>query len=562
MALTQAQVDALSTYSERYDQEHPSLSFVDWLTQQGQGQLVADLVSTLEANGDTATLQAIRETPPAAPHALTPEESWAKYAQPADVPPQGQAWGLDSGGKWRLVPVAPGGKFVGGHYIPPQRPGGPREPAAADVRFSDPKRIAATATALAADWSALFFDVAPRGATSDKGLTPGIGTIDQGTDYAYEGGSIYPQISHAEAPGDWPSIASQATALHRWWDAPPWPDFFTSSRSLAWYRVYTDAQGYRAYRQWTLAELQAFRLGFMLGVSGFECLKAEVMRDASNDIACKVDTHGAPPLATVLSLCEIFPLAQCSISASVTHRRNLKIAAAIAGAVVAAVFLPALAPKLAASLHAIAGKIGGAIAGAVNGSKASAAKGASAAQQAVSAVAQHVADRIVGPPAPQEQQGPPAPNEQPPSAPPAAASGMPAPPTNATSADFQAYATAIAQWYQEQLSQQQAQASASLQAANAAAAAAKAPTDAAAAAAQLEAARAQQQAMQQQQQTLANEVARIGQLATQVAAGTLSPDQAALQVATTDAPSAHSQNVWIAAAAGAAFLALMLNQPR
>lgn len=307
------------------------------------------------------------ESPPAGAAVSTadlPAAAWATFAQPAKAPDAGKAWGLDQNGHWRQVPLAAGGKMVKGHYVPPQRPGGPREPASADVRFTDPKRIATTAACLANDWNAVFLGVAPRGAPDQHGVSPGIGTIKAGIDYYYEGGAIYPDVTKA-TPDQWSSIASRAKSLWAWWQNPPWPNWFTRRDSLGWYRVYTDNDGFRAYKPWTLEELQQLRYNFMLAAPGYQCPIQEVYRDAQNDMKASIDMHGTS--GTVLAMKQVFPLARCSPSQTDQRNHYLKVGALVTGAVFGGIALAHVIASHAAAASAAASAGGSSGAGAAAG---------------------------------------------------------------------------------------------------------------------------------------------------------------------------------------------------
>lgn len=439
MALTVAQVDQVNDLAAEYDAAESPLSFADYLRDRGEAPLLAELVATLEAAGDTESLAAI-ETVPERPR--TPESIWQEYVGLFDAPLEGGPWALNSSGKWFEVSTqAPGGR-VGTYqgrsiYVPPAHPDGAASEAqlfpgntSPELRFTDQKFRMARAAILQDDpkalWYDLFFRVAPRGGGP---FGSGLAWYDDGAEYTSEGGERWPDLK----PDD--PIAKE---LDAWWRSQDFGHHFPGQgpgNPLSWLRVYTDPEGFQRYKAWSHAEIREFLFRYMLGVNPGVVCTPEELNGYLAGIWTEQETRWHVAHNDRSSFWP-FPLTPFSFCDSPTQRRHKKVIRALSKAVALAgiiwlgvMFGPVVFAKMKTVMAAMAPRLKDAIA-------------QRAASPDAADPAQAEATRILSSPETQA----------------AIARGeLPPPPTSTADPAFQDYAAILAQWYmQRQLEEQRA----------------------------------------------------------------------------------------------------------
>lgn len=307
---------------------------------------------------------------------LTPSAVYAMAGPPKGSGP----WAINSAGDWfKVTKRAPGSKIVGNIYVPPSHPSVRKtipelqKKIPAEVRFTDPKMIAANRATVKGAFYDLFFNIAPRGC-GPEGLGAGREFQDSEDDYDCEGGNLYPSLS----PGD-----SQALELAHWWGSRhAWDRRYGTPNqlSLNWLRVYTDSNGYQRYKPWSRGEVSKYFDRWMLAKDGYVCGGDEVLRLANQTMSEQSRRQAAQPEGayTPHYVWHIGPLSQCAPTSSSRRRKAIKKAAAIGAVVAGGIFLGKfIAAKVAAAGGA--STAGAAAAGAGTAAEAGAATAAAAA---------------------------------------------------------------------------------------------------------------------------------------------------------------------------------------
>lgn len=353
-----ADAGRLAELAAEYDAAPRTQSFADWMRAGGHGALLELFIAALEAQGDTATLALIAETPetfggePAQP-LLTPEESWARFDAPTSPGP----WALGANGRWfKASTMAQGGKvesYDGREiYVPPQKPGTEAAPTNYSGRgMREQKFRAAMAATLRGNFYELFFDVAPRGSKGPVGLSAG-GTDSPYQDYyagGSEGGNLYPGLS----PG------AEADALYDWWRYPKnlAPDH---PIMLRWLRAYAGADGFFHFKPFTESELRDWVYNWYLSRHAWACGSDQLKNEFNRlwGIQQQQTRKYGPEFFDPRSVVAVYPLSQCAEKSSVRRRKNIKKAVAIGGVVTAGIFF---GPAIFKALKTVAVKVGGAV---------------------------------------------------------------------------------------------------------------------------------------------------------------------------------------------------------
>jgi hypothetical protein len=435
--LTAEQQARLEQLVDGYERDAPPLSFADYMTAQGDAELLAALEATLQARGDTATLQQLHAEP------ITPELIWQQTVAEFDAPLEGGPWALDNRGKWFEVQVQPPGAQVGEYqgrsiYIPPEHPstrvkesGGYGGTTDNVKRWTEQKfRMARAALLGPRPFYNLFFRVAPRGGNTSAGRA----FQSEGRSYSSEGGELYPDLS----PSD-----PKALELNNWWRLQDFGGAYTGGypwgQTLNWLRVYTGSDGYRHYKPWSSAEAREFFERWYLAVPGYVCRPDEIERAIADTIGLQQQRQGAQTEGdySLHWAWPIGPLSQCEVRSSERRMENVRKAAAIAAIVVTIIYAPAIALKL----KAFAAKIGPKIAAAAKAAGSSI--GSAVLQKGGKIEGEDAVRAILTSPETRE----------------AIQSGeLPPAPTSTADPAWQTYATTVAEWYmQRQLAEQREQ---------------------------------------------------------------------------------------------------------
>ena len=346
--LTPEQAQKVADLAELFEQRQPVSSFADFLIAQGEADLLTALEAALREAGDQATLDAIYEEPD------TPENRWKKSVREFDAPTDGGPWAIDKNGDWfEVTKQAPGGK-VGTYqgrsiYIPPQHPStksiadertffGAKN-ADEQIRWTEQKfRMARSALLGPNPWYDLYMRVAPRGGAA----FPGRWLQDQGIQDNTEGGELYPDLE----PG-----GPQAMELDAWYRQNFGNRFSDGypGLTLDWLRVYTDPDGWRAYRPWSHEEMKQGSQ-WMRATTGRICPWDELNEYVADAWVGQSErwavAAGEKKEYGLTVVWPSGPLTTCTRPTSAKRKEALKKAAIVAAIVAIAIFAPAIAAKV------------------------------------------------------------------------------------------------------------------------------------------------------------------------------------------------------------------------
>lgn len=355
---TDEQQAALKTLGQQYDAAQPTVSFAKWLTDQGQGALLAQFRAYLTLVGMTDLIESLDAAPTVT---LTGDAYSAMILDKWDAPKDGGPWALDQNGNWFTVTTrAPDSSITRGNIYVPGVSGDRNvlhEIPQAEIRFTDQKHRAVNRAVLKWDLPSLFFDIAPRGG-GPEGI--GAGRYYDGTpdDYNWEGGNVWPGLTYDVKGADGVAVAQKLVGwwAYRGWSKPEWGG--TNNLDLDWMRVYTAPDGTRKYKPWTREEFARYLGRFELAHSGYTCPQGDINEGVEHILGKQAERQrdiNCSALNSHLCVWPIDPIGQCLPKSSDRRRAAIKKAAVIAAVVVGAVFL---GPAIAGALKGAAAKIG------------------------------------------------------------------------------------------------------------------------------------------------------------------------------------------------------------